>query len=103
MAKLRSILTRKNAKRIIEHKEGKMKNVLKNYYKPTPAKFRKLGDTLLVVGTSITMGALMEFDKLEQVFTSKEIKVVMTIALSFGVIGKFLTNFFVETKSNKNA
>lgn len=103
MAKLRSILTRKNAKRIIEHKEGKMKKIFKNYYKPTPAKFRKLGDVLLVVGTSITMGTLMEFDKLERVFTPKEIKVAMIVALAFGVIGKILTNFFTESKSNQNA
>lgn len=100
MAKLRSILTRKNAKRIIEHKEGKMKKVFKNYYKPTPAKFRKLGDALLAVGTAVTAGALMEFDKLEKVFTAKEVRVVMVTALAFGVIGKFLTNFFAETKSN---
>jgi hypothetical protein len=96
MVKQKSILTREKAKKIIERKEGKMKKVLKNYYKPTPAKFRKLGDVLLVVGTSITMGTLMEFDKLEKVFTSMEIKVAMVIALSFGVIGKFLTNFFTE-------
>jgi hypothetical protein len=100
MAKLRSILTREKAKKIIEHKEGKMKKIFKNYYKPTPAKFRKLGDVLLVVGTSITMGTLMEFDKFEKVFTSMEIKVAMITALAFGVIGKFLTNFFAETKSN---
>lgn len=98
MEKLKSILTREKAKRIIERKEGKMKKILKNYYKPTPAKFRKLGDVLLVVGTSVTMGTLMEFDKLERVFTSKEIKVAMIIALSFGVIGKILTNFFTEKK-----
>jgi hypothetical protein len=42
----------------------------------------------------------MEFDKLEKVFTSMEIKVAMITALAFGVIGKFLTNFFAETKSN---
>jgi glutathione peroxidase-family protein len=69
---LNTIQAMRNAKKIIEHKEGKMKKIFKNYYKPTPAKFRKLGDVLLVVGTSITMGTLMEFDKLEKVFTSME-------------------------------
>jgi hypothetical protein len=77
-----------------------MKKLLKNYAKPTPVKFRKLGDTLLVIGTSITMGALIEFHKLEQIFTSKEIKTVMTIALALGVAGKFLTNFFIDEKTN---
>jgi len=96
MAKLRSILTREKAKRIIERKEGKMKKILKNYYKPTPAKFRKLGDALLATGTAVTAGLLMEFDKLEQVFTAREVRIIMVIALSFGVIGKILTNFFTE-------
>lgn len=73
-----------------------MKNIFKSYAKPTPAKFRKLGDALLAVGTAVTAGALMEFDKLEKIFTTKEVKIIMIIALSFGVIGKFLTNFISE-------
>lgn len=81
-----------------------MKNIFKNYYKPTPAKFRKLGDALLAVGTFVTAGSLMEFDKLQIVFAVKEIKAIMIIALSFGVIGKFLTNFISEptAKIKKN-
>lgn len=96
MEKLKSILTREKAKRIIERKEGKMKKILKNYYKPTPAKFRKLGDALLATGTAVTAGLLMQFDKLEQIFTAKEVKIIMVIALAFGVIGKFLTNLITE-------
>ena len=73
-----------------------MKKILKNYYKPTPAKFRKLGDALLATGTAVTAGLLMQFDKLEQIFTAKEVKIIMVIALAFGVIGKFLTNLITE-------
>lgn len=56
-----------------------------NYYKPTPAKWRKLGDALLGVSTTITGFAIYE-----------EAKWVAISALIFGVIGKFLTNFFGE-------
>lgn len=57
----------------------------KNYYSPTPAKWRKLGDALLGVSTTITGFAIYE-----------EAKWVAIAALLSGVIGKFLTNFFSE-------
>ena len=63
-----------------------MKNVkqVKHYYnKPTPAKWRKLGDALLGVSTTITGFAIYE-----------DVKWVAITALALGVIGKFLTNFF---------
>jgi hypothetical protein len=65
-----------------------MKNVkqVKHYYnKPTPAKWRKLGDALLGVSTTITGFAIYE-----------EVKWIAITALALGVIGKFLTNFFSE-------
>jgi len=58
---------------------------LKNFYSPTPAKWRKLGDTLLGVSTTITGYSLYV-----------DLKWVAGIALVLGVLGKFLTNFFVE-------
>ena len=57
----------------------------KKYYTPTPKKWRKLGDTLLAVSTTITGYAVYE-----------DIKWVALTALTTGVIGKFLTNFFTE-------
>jgi hypothetical protein len=56
-----------------------------NYYSPTPKKWRKLGDALLGVSTTITGFAIYE-----------EAKWVAITALALGVVGKFLTNFFGE-------
>lgn len=58
-----------------------------NYYSPTPKKWRKLGDALLGVSTTITGFAIYE-----------EAKWVAITALVLGVIGKFLTNFFADDK-----
>lgn len=55
------------------------------YYAPTPAKWRKLGDALLGVSTTITGFAIYE-----------EVKWVAITALAIGVVGKFLSNFFSE-------
>jgi len=55
------------------------------YYAPTPAKWRKLGDALLGVSTTITGFAIYE-----------NVKEIAITALILGVIGKFLTNFFAE-------
>jgi hypothetical protein len=56
-----------------------------NYFSPTPTKWRKLGDALLGVSTTITGFAIYE-----------EAKWVAIAALLLGVVGKFLTNFFGE-------
>jgi hypothetical protein len=56
-----------------------------NYFSPTPIKWRKLGDALLGVSTTITGFAIYE-----------EAKWVAIAALLLGVVGKFLTNFFGE-------
>lgn len=69
---------------------------LRNYYKPTPKKWRKIGDAFLAVGVFVTAGGLIEFDKLSQIFDAKELKVIIGIAFALGVLGKFLTNFFKE-------
>lgn len=55
------------------------------YKKATPEKFRKLGDALLGVSTTITGYAIAE-----------EYKWLALTSLILGVIGKFLTNFFAE-------
>jgi hypothetical protein len=57
--------------------------MLRNYYKPTPTKWRKLGDALLGVSTIITTFAVYE-----------NVQWVAITALITGVVGKFLTNFF---------
>jgi hypothetical protein len=64
--------------------------MLKNYYKPTPVKWRKLGDALLAVSVTITGFAMYE-----------NVQWVALTALVTGVIGKFLTNFFKEDDTQK--
>lgn len=62
-----------------------MKNPLKNYYKPTPAKWRKIGDALLAVSLFASPYEIIQNDHR------------LAIALiAIGVLGKFLTNFFAE-------
>ncbi len=60
------------------------------YYKPTPVKWRKIGDAILLGSTSLSammMGApLSETNKTWCIF----------LLNVFGVAGKVLTNFFKE-------
>ena len=69
---------------------------LKNYYKPTPKKWRKLGDALLAVATVIAIGGIWQYDSLKEIFTSQELKIMIVSSIVFGVVGKFLTNFFKD-------
>jgi len=60
---------------------------LSNYYKPTPAKWRKIGDSLLVASTFVTATSLIG-----------DYHTLGVIALVVGAFGKFITNFFTEDK-----
>jgi hypothetical protein len=62
-----------------------IKELGKHYAKPTPKRWRQLGDALLTVGTTITGFAIYEDSKL-----------VAISALIITVVGKFLTNFFKD-------
>jgi hypothetical protein len=66
------------------------KNMLKNYYKPTPVKWRKLGDALLAVAL-IGIPANL---------TGHEWIGITLFAV--GIVGKFLTNFFTEEDAKDN-
>jgi hypothetical protein len=59
--------------------------MLKNYYKPTPAKYRKLGDAILASSTAMTFVGIQTDDK-----------IIMYFFLILGTVGKFLTNFYTE-------
>jgi hypothetical protein len=62
-----------------------MKISKENYFKPTPKKWRQIGDSILVCGTALSgCMAFMEY---------KEIAI---IAMVLTVVGKFITNFFKE-------
>lgn len=58
---------------------------LKNYWKPTPKFWRKIGDCLLGISTFLT-GSL--------IITNNQTWALL--ALGVGVVGKFLTNFFSD-------
>jgi hypothetical protein len=73
--------------------------IMKNYWKPTPKKWRRLGDSLLAVATVIAIGGIWQYDSLKEIFTPGEIKTMITTSIIFGVVGKFLTNFFKDEDS----
>lgn len=62
-----------------------MKNLWKNYKKPTPDKWRKIGDSLLAVSLFLGTATVM---------MPKVDKWIPMVSVGFGVVGKFLTNFF---------
>ena len=74
----------------------KIHTTMNNFYKPTPKKWRKIGDALLASATVIAVGGVWQFDSLKEIFTSGEIKAMIISSIVLGVIGKFLTNFFKE-------
>jgi len=74
-----------------------MKLSIKHFYKPTPKKWRKVGDALLAVSSLVTGGGLLAFDQLTSVFTPKELKAIIGSAFIVGIVGKFITNM-VEPK-----
>ena len=80
----------------------KVNSLMCNYWKPTPKKWRKMGDALLAVESILSIGGLWQFDNLKDVFTSNELKVMIVLSIVLGVIGKFLTNFFVEDITQKD-
>ena len=73
--------------------------MMKHYWKPTPKKWRRLGDSLLAVATVIAIGGIWQYDSLKEIFTPEEIKTMITTSIIFGVVGKFLTNFFKSDDS----
>ena len=91
---------KKKGQKNTEVKEGNMKKKLNgimcHYWKPTPKKWRRIGDSLLAVASVLAIGGLWQFDNLKDIFTPIEIKVMIVTSIAFGVIGKFLTNFFKE-------
>jgi len=72
---------------------------MKNYYKPTPTKWRKIGDSLLAVAGLFGAGGILAFDQLKEVYTAQELKLIIGSALLIGIVGKFLTNFFTDEKA----
>ena len=74
----------------------KVSGLLCNYWKPTPKKWRRMGDGLLAAASVLAIGGLWQFDNLKEIFTPTEIKGLIITSIVLGVLGKFLTNFFKE-------
>lgn len=73
--------------------------MMKNYWKPTPKRWRKIGDALLATSTVITVGGLFQFENLKEIFTIEQIRWLTMTPMILGVIGKFLTNFFKDPET----
>lgn len=76
-----------------------MENYFKHYWKPTPKKWRRLGDSLLAMATLIAVGGIWQFDYLREIFTLREMRFMISTSIILGVVGKFLTNFFKDDYS----
>ena len=77
----------------------KIDGLVKSYWKPTPKKWRRIGDGLLASASVLAIGGLWQFDNLKEIFTPTEIKGLIISSIVLGVLGKFLTNFFKEDTS----
>jgi hypothetical protein len=79
----------------------KVNGLLCNYWKPTPKRWRRIGDSMLAVASVLAIGGLWQFDNLKDIFTTVEIKGMIVASIVLGVVGKFLTNFFKEDTLEK--
>ena len=64
-------------------------SMLKNYWAPTPKKWKKIGDALLATSTVITVGGMLQFENLKEIFTIEQIRWLTIAPIILGVIGKF--------------
>ena len=76
-----------------------MGSLKKNYWSPTPKKWRKIGDALLAASTITSLGGMWQFENLKEIFTLDQIRWLIVSPMILGVIGKFLTNFFTESRN----
>jgi hypothetical protein len=74
-------------------------DITKRYWKPTPKKWRKLGDSLLAAATVVAVGGIWQWDYLRELFTIQELRFLIGLSILFGVVGKFLTNFFKDDET----
>lgn len=73
----------------------------KNYYKPTPVFWRKIGDSMLAATTVIAVGGLWDFNNLTQYLTHNEIRFLIGSSIVLGIVGKTLSNFFTKEDNNE--
>jgi hypothetical protein len=80
----------------------KVNNLLCSYWKPTPKKWRRIGDGFLAAASVIAIGGIWQFESLKEIFTPTELKGLIIASIGLGVVGKFLTNFFKEDTPENN-
>lgn len=68
--------------------------LFKNYNKPTPLKWKRIGDAILYGCGAIGATGLFAFDKLQEIYSPKELKIIIGIVMVLGFVGKFLISFF---------
>jgi len=64
-------------------KRNKVRFGLSQYRRPTPIRWRRIGDGLLLASTLVST-------------TNIESPVLATASIVIGTVGKFLTNFFAD-------
>jgi len=70
-----------------------------HYWQSTPKKWRKIGDSILAIGTFLATGGLFQMDSLKELYTIEQIRLFVSISMVFGVVGKFLSNFCKEDEN----
>ena len=75
--------------------------IKENYWAKTPKYARKIGDSLLAAATVLASGGIWQYDSLKDIFTPGELKVMIVCSILFGVVGKFLSNFFKEEEKKE--
>lgn len=68
----------------------------KGYFEPTPRLFRKIGDGILGIGSSISATTLIVGLNVESEKTQHLLMTITIITIALTTIGKFLSNFFKE-------
>lgn len=76
---------------------------LKHYYKPTPVKWRKLGDALLACAGLVGGGGILAYEQLKDLYTPHQLKIMIGVSLVVGIAGKFLTNFFTDEQTKQSS
>jgi len=74
----------------------------KQYYKPTPIFWRKVGDSMLAGATLFAVGGLWDFNTLGGVLSAKAVSIITHASIFLGIVGKLLSNFFSDSDTQQD-
>jgi hypothetical protein len=77
-----------------------MKKLIDRFSKPTPARMRKIGYSILSACLLIAGGGLVVMDDMQEIFSPIEMKIIIGSLMAAGFIGKFITSFFTEENND---